>query len=82
MPKIKTFGKFTPRVVEAIDWASRDLSAKMIADKMGISKNGVESLFREARDTSRLHTRAAMVRKAIEDGQILIEIKKPSPGSE
>ncbi|MFI5219494.1 MAG: hypothetical protein ACHQNT_08385 [Bacteroidia bacterium] len=79
MPKRKIPGAFTPRIIEALDWMSKDCSYKLAGNKMGIGEEGIKSLMRKGRDISGLHCMSAMLRKAVEDGEIVIEVKrKPS----
>lgn len=50
MPKRKIPGAFTPRIIEALDWMSKDCSYKLAGNKMGIKANGINSLVRNARE--------------------------------
>ncbi len=75
MPKIKKPGRFTARIIEALNWSSTDLPLKQVADKMDIKPGGVRSLIRNAREISGRHSLVALFRKAVEDGDIVIAVK-------
>lgn len=75
MPKSKIPDKFTPRIIEAINWSSTDLPVKLVADKMSIKPGGVRSLIRNARAISGKHSICTLFRKAVEDGDITLTIK-------
>ena len=76
MPKKPTKGAFTPRIIETLELKSRDLSNKRIAEKMFISEEAVKSNLKRGREISGLHEVCAMFRKAVEDGDIIIDVKK------
>jgi DNA-binding CsgD family transcriptional regulator len=76
MPKRKQPGIFTPRIIEVLDYSSRDLPVKLVADKMGIKPGGVRSHLRIGREISGLHLLCALFRKAVEDGNIVLKIKQ------